>query len=45
MDVKPSPENVYRLIGSGYIYDASVSADDLDRGFLREDEFRELYLA
>jgi hypothetical protein len=25
MDMKPSPETAYRLIGSGYIYDAAVS--------------------
>jgi hypothetical protein len=45
IDIKPSPETIYRLIGSGYIYDAAISADHLDRGFLLNNNFRELHLA
>ena len=45
IDIRSSPKTVYRLIGSGYIYDAAVDANHLDREFLLDHDSRELFLA
>ncbi|KAB2100272.1 hypothetical protein AG0111_0g11270 [Alternaria gaisen] len=44
-DMKPRPETAYRLIGSGYVYDAGVRSDFFAGVWVAAESFRDLYLA